>query len=137
MAMTKRYSEIVQLKTFSERFEYAKLSGILGRRTFGSNRYLNQRLYVSPRWKQFRRDIILRDNCCDLAIEGNDIFVSPTIHHLNPISIEDVVDDALIIWDPENVICVSPNTHNAIHYGDKKTLVQLPTERRKGDTNLW
>jgi predicted HNH restriction endonuclease len=72
-----------------------------------------------------------------LAIEGNDIFVSPTIHHLNPISIEDVVDDALIIWDPENVICVSPNTHNAIHYGDEKTLVQLPTERRKGDTNLW
>ena len=137
MATTKRYSEIMQLKTFSERFEYAKLSGILGRPTFGSSRYLNQRLYVSPRWKQFRRDIILRDKCCDLAIEGNDIFISPTIHHLNPISIEDVVDDAPIIWNPENVICVSPNTHNAIHYGGEKTLVQLPIERKKGDTNLW
>lgn len=135
--MLKTYSELISLKTFMERFNYVKLSGIVGSRTFGSDRYLNQRFYMSKEWRNFRRDIVVRDNSSDLGIESEPIFNRLIIHHLNPITIEDIIDNDPIIWSPENVICVSFNTHNAIHYGDERTLPQPPKERRKGDTKLW
>ena len=135
--MNRTYSELIRLTTFIERFNYAKLSSIIGDRTFGGNRYLNQRLYMSKEWRNFRRDVIIRDNSCDLGIESEPIFDRPIIHHLNPISIDDIIENNPAIWDLENVICVSFNTHNAIHYGDEKTLPQLPQERKQGDTKLW
>jgi len=135
--MFKTYSELISFDTFIDRFNYAKVPGTIGDRTFGANRYLNQRFYMSKEWRNFRRDIIVRDNCSDLAIESESIFDHPIIHHLNPITIEDILNNNSVIWDPENVVCVSFNTHNAIHYGDENTLFHPPQERRKGDTKLW
>ena len=135
--IARTYSELISFGTFIERFKYAELSGIIGDRTFGADRYLNQRFYMSKEWRDFRRTIIIRDNCSDLAIDSEPIFEHPIIHHLQPITIEDIINTDSIIWDPENVICVSLNTHNAIHYGDKNTLLHLPEERKKGDTKLW
>lgn len=132
------YSELRQIKTFEERYEYLKLSGSIGVATFGFDRYLNQRFYNSLEWKSFRRDIIIRDGACDLGIEGYDIVSGIRIHHLNPLKIEDFEDGNFKLFlDPEFVICCSLNTHNAIHFGDKKNLILMPQERRKGDTTLW
>jgi len=135
--MLKTYSELISLKTFIERFNYAKTSSTIGDRTFGANRYLNQRFYMSKEWRNFRRDIIIRDNSSDLAIESEPIFDRPIIHHLNPVTIDDITSNNPIIWSPENVICVSFNTHNAIHYGNDTTLLRQSQERTKGDTILW
>lgn len=135
--MIRTYSELIQLPTFEERFEYLRLDGSVGQATFGYDRYLNQILYNSPEWKRFRRDIIIRDNGCDLACEGYEIRGRIIIHHINTISIEDIVNRNPMVFDPENVITTTHNTHNAIHYGDKELLVTVPIERSANDTCLW
>ena len=131
------YQELIRLPTFEERFEYLKLGGVVGRSTFGFDRYLNQTLYRSKEWKLLRRDIIVRDECCDLAIIDREISGLVLIHHINPIKIEDIEFGNPRVFDPNNLICTSHSTHNAIHYGDKSLLIRLPQERRKGDTSLW
>lgn len=139
MMMNKSYQELSRLKTFQERFDYLKLSGSVGSETFGYDRWLNQTLYRSYRWKKFRREIIIRDEGCDLGVDGyviNDprgIFV----HHINPITIEDIENDNDLLFDPNNVICTSFDTHQAIHYGDESSLPLLPIERRPFDTCPW
>ena len=131
------YSELIQLKTFEERFEYLKLDGIVGRETFGFDRYLNQMFYSSIEWKRFRRDIILRDNGCDLAMPGLDIVGKIFIHHLNPITKEDILNRTEYLMNPEFVICSSKLTHDAIHYGDSDLLPKGPIERKRNDTCPW
>lgn len=131
------YSELIQLKTFEERFEYLKLDGIVGRETFGFDRYLNQMFYTSIEWKRFRRDIILRDNGCDLAMPGLDIVGKIFIHHLNPITKDDILNRTEYLMNPEFVICSSKLTHDAIHYGDSDLLPKGPIERKRNDTCPW
>lgn len=133
----KTYSELITLPTFEERFEYLQLKGTVGQETFGFDRYLNQILYNSKEWKHLRNKIIVRDNGCDLALEGFEIYGRILIHHINPIIIEDVIKRRETIFDPENLVCVTHNTHNAIHYGDKSLLITGPVERRANDTCPW
>lgn len=131
------YSELITIPTFAERYEYLKLGGAVGVETFGFDRYLNQILYRSAEWKRFRNGIIIRDNGCDLACDGYDIYGKVMVHHIDPLTIEDVLKRHPKIFDPENVICVSHNTHNAIHYGDASLLVLGPVERTPYDTCPW
>lgn len=133
----KTYSELITFSTFEERFEYLQLKGIVGQETFGFDRYLNQILYNSKEWKHLRNEIIARDNGCDLALEGFEIHGRILIHHINPITIDDVIKRREMVFDPENLICVTHNTHNAIHYGDKSLLITGPIERRANDTCPW
>jgi hypothetical protein len=105
--------------------------------TFGYDRYLNQLLYKSDRWKSTRNDIIIRDEACDLGISDYEILGKILVHHINPITIEDVELDRPIVYDPENLICTTLNTHNAIHFGNENLLPKLPIERRKNDTCPW
>lgn len=136
----KTYQELIQLNTFEERFEYLRLAGTPGYITFGSHRLLNQMLYKSPIWESTRQRVILRDNGCDLAIPDRpigkrDILI---VHHLNPITIEQVTNNDPAVYDLNNLVCVSHKTHNAIHYGDgSKLMPSQPIERRPGDTKLW
>lgn len=129
--------ELSRLKTFEERFEYLKLGGRVGQATFGFDRYLNQTLYRSREWKLVRRDIIVRDECCDLGIPDREIRGLVIVHHINPITMENIEQGDPIVFDPNNLVCVSHSTHNAIHYGDASLLARLPKERRKGDTIPW
>ena len=131
------YSELITIPTFEERFEYLQLKGSVGKDTFGYNRYLNQVLYRSPEWKRLRNKIIIRDNGRDLACDGYDIYDKVLIHHLNPITVEDVLARSRKVFDPDNLVCVSHNTHNAIHYGDMDLLVTGPIIRTKNDTCPW
>lgn len=133
----KTYSEMKALPTFIERFNYLKLGGIVGRETFGYDRYLNQILYNSHEWRQFRRDIILRDDAMDLACDGFEICGKILIHHIEPITVDDVINRDHKIFDPDNVVCTSLNTHNAIHYSDESLLTFDIVERRKNDTCPW
>lgn len=135
--MNKSYRELLRLPTFEERFEYVKLGGVVGRETFGFDRYINQVFYHSIEWRHFRRDMIVRDNGCDLAILDREIFDRIILHHLNPLTIENLERSEDCLFDPDNVVCVSHRTSNAIHYGDASLLLRLPEERRKGDTRLW
>ena len=131
------YSELIAIPTFEERFEYLQLKGSVGKDTFGYDRYLNQVLYRSPEWKRLRNQIIIRDGGCDLACDGYDIYGKVLIHHLNPITVEDVLARSRKVFDPDNLVCVSHNTHNAIHYGDVDLLVTGPIIRTKNDTCPW
>ena len=131
------YSELITIPTFEERFEYLKLKGSVGKDTFGYDRYLNQVLYRSPEWKRLRNQIIIRDDGCDLACDGYDIYDKVLIHHLNPITVEDVLARSRKVFDPDNLVCVSHNTHNAIHYGGMDLLVTGPIIRTKNDTCPW
>lgn len=133
----RRYSELKRLNSFKDRFEYLKLKGNVGEATFGFDRYLNQLLYTSDKWRRLRNQIIIRDNGCDLGIEGYDLHEVIIVHHMNPITIEDIKNVSDDIFNPEYLICTSHRTHNAIHYGDEKLLTQLPVERQPGDTCLW
>lgn len=135
--MIRTYSELKQLKTFEERYEYLRLGGSVGRSTFGFDRYLNQMLYTSQRWRSLRDDIIIRDEACDLAIRDREILSRIIIHHMNPITTDDIRYAREHIFDPEFLISTSDNTHNAIHFGDDSLLYRLPPERRPGDTSLW
>lgn len=134
---TKSYSELIRLPTFLERYRYLKIGGRIGEDTFGYDRYLNQTLYRSVEWKRFRREIIVRDEGCDLGCEGYEIYRNILVHHINPITIDDVLNRDLKIFDPENVICVSHNTHNAIHYGGENLLITEPVIRKPNDTCPW
>ena len=131
------YSELITIATFEERFEYLQLKGSVGKDTFGYDRYLNQVLYRSPEWKRLRNQIIIRDGGCDLACDGYDVYGKVLIHHLNPITVEDVLSRSRKVFDPDNLVCVSHNTHNAIHYGDMDLLVTGPIIRTKNDTCPW
>lgn len=137
MMSIKTYSELITIPTFEERFEYLQLKGSVGKDTFGYDRHLNQVLYRSPEWKRLRNQIIIRDCGCDLACEGYDINSKVLIHHLNPITVEDVLARSRKVFDPDNLVCVSHNTHNAIHYGDVDLLVTGPIIRTKNDTCPW
>lgn len=131
------YRELRRLPTFEERYEYLRVGGLIGESTFGFERYLNQMLYTSQQWKKIRDQAIIRDNGCDLGMEDFPISGPIIIHHMNPITVEQIEESASEIFDPEYLICVSKRTHNAIHYGDKSLLPQLPVERMPGDTCLW
>ena len=131
------YSELIMLPTFEERYRYLKLGGKIGVETFGYDRYLNQILYNSREWERFRDKIIIRDNGCDLALEGFEIHGMIIVHHINPISVEDILRRDPKIFDPENVVSTILNTHNAIHYGDENLLPKDLVERSPGDTRLW
>lgn len=137
MSMNKTYLELSQLKTFEERFKYLQLNGAVGQDTFGFNRYLNQALYGSKEWRKVRNEVIIRDNGCDLGVYGYDICDRILIHHLNPITVDDVLNRNPEVFDLNNLICVSHRTHNAIHYGDESLLVTNVNERSKNDTCLW
>lgn len=133
----KRYSELILLPTFRERYEYLKIGSIIGDITFGGSRYLNQALYSSPEWYRVRRRVIIRDEANDLATEGYSINGKIYIHHLNPITKEDILNRSPAIFDLENLVCCSLNTHNAIHYGDGSKLPQEPIIRKPNDTIPW
>ena len=126
-----------------ERYRYLRIGGKAGEITFGNERYLNQALYKSPEWKRFRREMIIRDSyftdyCYDMGFRGVDIAGIITLHHINPITVEDILKRNPCVFDPENVICVSDNTHKAIHYGDERLLTSLMyVERRPNDTSPW
>jgi hypothetical protein len=137
MTMSRSYSELSKLYTFEERFEYLKLDGEVGRSTFGFDRYLNQKFYASYAWKQARREVILRDNGCDLGIYGYEIYGGLLIHHMNPMVIEDILHGEEWILSTEYLITTTQMTHNAIHYGDEKLLPKIVTERSPNDTKLW
>lgn len=134
---TKTYSELMSFETFEERYRYLRINGEVGAETFGCDRYLNQLFYSSDEWKRFRRNIIIRDMGCDLGIEDRDIVGLIIVHHINPITIDDVLQRRKCLMDPDNVICVSFNTHQAIHYGDDSLLIQGPIERKMNDTCPW
>ena len=134
---TKSYSELMRLNTFEERYRYLRIGGAVGKETFGYDRYLNQILYNSQDWRNFRNPIIVRDNGCDLAFPDRELESRVIVHHINPITVEDVLNRDPKIFDPENVICVSHNTHQAIHYGDENLLYKNPVERKPNDTCPW
>ena len=131
------YSELIQLPTFEERFDYLRLGGVVGKDTFGFDRYLNQQFYRSSEWKRIRNQVIVRDNGCDLGIDECEIHGRVLIHHMNPISIEDLQHMSDLLMNPEYLICVSHRTHNAIHYGDESLIVTTPIERSQNDTCPW
>ena len=131
------YSELITLPTFKERYEYLKLNGRVGEETFGFDRYLNQAFYKSEEWRAVRDYVIIRDNGCDLGMEGHEIFRKILIHHMNPISKRDILDRSDLLLNPEYLICTIKNTHDAIHFGDENLLIVAPIERRKNDTCPW
>ena len=133
----KRYSELILLPTFEERYKYLQLNGVIGDETFGFDRYINQMFYRSQEWKQVRDYVIVRDNGCDLGIEGHEIRGKILIHHMNPIGIKDIQQVNKFLLDPEYLITTMLSTHNAIHYGDEGLLVTDPIERSKNDTCPW
>ena len=131
------YSELITLPTFKERYEYLKLNGRVGEETFGFDRYLNQAFYKSEEWRAVRDYVIVRDNGCDLGMEGHEIFGKILIHHMNPISKRDILDRSDLLLNPEYLICTIKNTHDAIHFGDENLLIVAPIKRRKNDTCPW
>ena len=131
------YSELIQLPTFEERFRYLRLKGSVGKETFGFDRYLNQNFYRSSAWKRVRDQVIIRDNGCDLGIDDRIIYGKILIHHMNPINDEDILNMTDILLNPEYLICVTLDTHNAIHYGDDDLLIKEPVVRFKNDTCPW
>lgn len=133
----KSYLELSLLDTYLDRFKYLQLKGSVGKDTFAFDRYLNQAFYQSPEWKKVRRDVIIRDNGCDLGINGYQLHGKIYIHHINPMTPEDIVNRNPMLLDPNNLICVSFNTHNAIHYGDESLLNTGPIIREPNDTCPW
>lgn len=136
--MTKKYNELIQFETFEDRFEYLKMQGDVGQETFGFDRYLNQKFYKSEEWKKVRNDVIVRDKGNDLGIKDREIKENIIVHHINPITPDDIKNKEPWILDPENLICVSLDTHNALHYGDASLLPSTDiTIRKPNDTSPW
>ena len=135
--MIRNYSELSKLHTIDERYEYLKLNAHVGAQTFGWDRYFNQKFYKSTEWQNVRHVVIFRDNGCDLGIRDYEIGGKILIHHMNPMTMKDLRLGNPDVLDPEFLICVSFNTHQAIHYGDKSLLPQVPIVRTPGDTKLW
>lgn len=131
------YSELITLPTFKERFEYLRLNGIVGKDTFGFDRYMNQIFYKSREWQSLRNQIIIRDNGCDLGVDGYEIHGKILIHHMNPITPDDIVERSDYLLNPDFLISTMLTTHNAIHYGDEKLIDKEPIERSKNDTCPW
>lgn len=136
-SMIRSYSEVRRLDTFEDRYRYLALRGEVGASTFGFDRYINQQFYTSSQWRQVRHHVIARDNGSDLGIEGFEIFSNLVIHHMNPMTVEDITHGNDDILDPEFLITTTHQTHNAIHYGDEGLLPRPFAERRPGDTKLW
>lgn len=137
MASIRTYSELRRLETIEERFKYLALNGRVGDATFGFDRWINQQFYTSRQWRLVRPHVIARDLGCDLGIKGYEIHQGTYIHHLNPMTVEDIVRGDESIFDPEFLITTTHQTHNAIHYGDERQIRGLLVERRPGDTKLW
>lgn len=135
--MIRTFTELNRLRTFEERYRYLRLSGAVGQSTFGYDRYLNQMLYTSKRWLRTRDEIIIRDQGCDLGDPDHEIRGKVIIHHMNPVSIEDIELGHDRVFNPEFLICTSSNTHNAIHFGDESLLPQEPIVRSRNDTCPW
>ena len=136
--MTKTYTELITFSTFEERFRYLRLNGRVADETFGVQRWLNQVFYRTKEWKDFRREILIRDNMCDLGIEGRDIYNYALVHHINPITPKDILERRMdVLLNPENVITTIKRTHDAIHYGDETLLALEPADRKPNDTIPW
>lgn len=136
--MIRKYHHLIKIPTFEERFKYLKLHGRVGETTFGVDRYMNQNFYTSQRWRIVRRQVIIRDMGCDLGLEGYEIHGKIMIHHMNPVTIEEIEEMDDILYNPEYLICTSFDTHQAIHYGDPNLLPRgAVVERKPGDTKLW
>lgn len=131
------YSELIKIETFEERFDYLKIGGYVGEETFGSDRYINQMLYKMPEWRAARRKVVVRDKGYDLGVEGYDIVGKVMVHHMNPITVDDIVNRLDYVLDPEYLISSSFMTHQAIHYGSEELLPEAPIERSKNDTCPW
>lgn len=135
--MSRSYRDLRRLSTFEERFRYLALRGRVGRETFGFDRWVNQGFYKSREWRQARDQVIVRDSGCDLGVEGYEIYDKIYIHHINPITLEQIERGDPCLVDPDNLITVTHRTHNAIHYGNERLLPSPLVERRPGDTKLW
>lgn len=131
------YSDLSKLTTFEDRYNYLRLNGFVGQETFGFDRYINQVFYKSAKWRSVRDFVIVRDNGCDLGIEGREIYGKIIIHHMNPITIQDIEQESDFLLDPEFLISTVHETHNAIHYGDENLLIRMPIERKPNDTCPW
>lgn len=137
MKMIRTYSELITFPTFEERYRYLRLEGKVGEDTFGFDRWLNQSFYKDPEWRAIRDKIIIRDNGCDLGIPGREIYSRIIVHHMNPITKDDILYRSAFLLNPEYLICTVKNTHDAIHYGDEGLLIKAPIERTKNDTCPW
>ena len=135
--MMRTYEELITLPTYEERFRYCDMTGRVGDETFGHDRWINQVLYSSPEWRKFRRQVILRDNGCEFALPGFEIVKYGTVHHLNPVSKQDIIDRAPCVFDLNNVVLVSTETHKFLHYGRGKVPQREPIIRRPNDTCPW
>lgn len=137
LMIIRTYNELILLPTFKERFEYLKLSGRVGEETFGFDRWLNQKFYRSAEWKHIRDQVIIRDNGCDLGVEGREIYGKILIHHMNPITKKDILDRTDLLLNPMYLISVTKQTHDAIHYSDESILMNDPIVRSRNDTCPW
>ncbi len=137
MISRKSYSELISIKSYKDRYDYLKIDGAIGKATFGGHRYLNQVFYRSLKWKDIRKKVIIRDNACDLAHKDYEILGRVYIHHINPITIEDMLEERSCVYDLENLVCVSFDTHNAIHFGSEGCPTFEPIERKRYDTCPW
>lgn len=135
--MIRTYSELSKFPSFEERYEYLRLKGVVGKETFGFERFLNQYFYKSKEWRSIRDTVIIRDCGCDLGMEGCDIFDKVIVHHMNPLTKYDIQTQSEFLLNPEYLICTSHHTHNAIHYGDEKLLRNTLAERHPNDTCPW
>lgn len=137
MSRIRTYTELRKHSTFEERFAYLSMPGEVGKATFGFDRWINQQFYRSREWKRAREYVIVRDEGCDLGIPGYDIHEDLLVHHMNPVTADDLIRGEEWVLDPEFLITTTHRTHNAIHYGDASLLRRAPVERRPGDTKLW
>lgn len=135
--MAKSYHEMMRMQDFTERYRYLRLFGRVGKETFGGNRYLNQAFYSSDEWNRIRNQVIIRDNGCDLAVPGREIYGMIYVHHINPITYEDIIEMSPKLTDLDNLVCTSRETHEAIHYGDEMHLRPDYKPRRPNDTCPW
>lgn len=135
--LNKSYHELIRLPSFEERYEYLKLGGIVAKETFGHNRYLNQDFYNSYEWRNLRNYVIARDLGRDLGVEGYDLQGGVIVHHINPITMDDIINCSSLVLDPENLITTCLRTHNAIHYGDASQVVNIYVPRKPNDTCPW
>ena len=134
------YSDLIQYSTFEDRLHYLELHGVVGEDTFGFDRYINQKFYKSPEWRRVRDFVIVRDNGCDLGVKGYDIGDRIIVHHMNPLTLDDISNSSDFLLNPEYLICVSKDTHDIIHYGfssDRYSESKEPVDRKSGDTKLW
>lgn len=137
MKWIKTYSDLVKIPDFLDRYKFLRLGGLIGEETFGYERYLSQKFYKSREWELVRRDILIRDNGCNMAHPSYPISGKILVHHINPINPKDLLDREFVIYDPENLVCVSLEVHRAIHYGDESLIPRDPVQRYPGDTKLW